>query len=283
MKVAYIGLGIMGSRMASRLISKEIDLVVYNRSRAKADLLETLGATVADDIASAVKDRDVVITMLSNPQAVSETSREILGSMQKGSLWIDCSTVGPQDVVGFAESAQAAEVNYLEAPVAGTKQPAANGELVFFVGGDEANVGIAQPLFDRMGKKTVHMGPHGKAAAMKLVVNLMLGQTMLVYSEALKLAKALGLDAEVAQNVLLNTPVAAPFLSVLRGKLESEDTTPNFPIELMLKDLGLVQTASSSAGIFLSSAALAKSIYEEASSGHTGEDFSSVYHFIQNS
>ena len=283
MKVAFIGLGIMGSRMASRLISNEIDLVVYNRSREKADLLETLGAKVATDLKAAVKGRDIVITMLSNPSAVKAASEGFLGAMSKGALWIDCSTVAPQDVQVFAESANAAQVAYLEAPVAGTKQPAANGELVFFVGGEERDMAKAASLFDKMGKKTIHMGPHGKAAAIKLVVNLMLGQSMLVYAEAIKLASALGLDEQVAQNVLLNTPVSAPFLAVLREKLGNEDRTANFPMELMLKDLHLVQSASSDKGVFLSSAALAKSIYEEAANGHEREDFSSIYHFIQNS
>ncbi len=283
MKVTFIGLGIMGSRMAARLIAPEIELTVFNRDSKKADLLEALGARVAKDLKGAVAEAEVVFTMLANPDAVEQVSGEMLMDMRKGSLWIDCSTVAPADVIKSADRAEQHGVLYLEAPVAGTRQPAENGELVFFVGGEDKALKDATPLLQKMGKKIIHLGAHGKGAAIKLLVNLMLAQSMLAFSEAMQLGNAMGLDDETSKNVLLNTPVTAPFLQKLRAKLEAGDTSPNFPMDLMLKDLNLVQETAANVGVSLPSAALAKALYAQAGAAEKQrEDFSSIYHFIQN-
>jgi len=278
MKVAFIGMGIMGSRMAARLISPEIQLTVFNRDKSKTAMLETLGASVASNISEAVVEAEFVFTMLSNPEAVSEVSNEVLASISKDAVWIDSSTISPNDVLKNQEKASKLDKKYLEAPVAGTKQPAENGELVFFVGGEKSNLDAVATLLERMGKKNIYMGDHGKAASIKLLVNLLLAQSMLAYSEAVKLGTSLGLEKETVQNILLNTPVTAPFLNTLRTKLDSEDTSANFPLELMLKDLNLVQSMTADLGIQLPSASLTSALYKKVTDlGKGREDFSTIY------
>lgn len=284
MKVTFIGLGIMGSRMAERLVSPEISLTVFNRDSQKADKLWSLGATVSNNLSQAVKEAEVVFTMLSTPKVVAELAAGesgFLKSMKKDSLWVDCSTVSPTNVGHFLGIAKKAGVNYFEAPVAGTKQPAENGELVFFAGGEESQYQRISFLLDRMGKKTIFMGEHGRAASMKLVINLMLAQSMYAFSEAVKLGGALDLEMELVQDILLSTPVTAPFLNIIKEKIRARDESPNFPLQWMSKDLQLVMDSIRNLNMSLPASEVIAISYEMAvEAGLANEDFSSIYHFI---
>ncbi|MEM9324776.1 MAG: NAD(P)-dependent oxidoreductase [Bacteroidota bacterium] len=284
MKITFIGLGIMGSRMATHLLADGIELTVYNRNTSKADRLSAGGARVANSLADAVQDAEVVFTMLSTPAIVREVAAGENGFLQhlsKGTLWVDCSTVSPEDAKGFLAEATDAGINYLEAPVAGTKQPAERGELVFFVGGDSQHLELISPLLDRMGKKTIPMGPHGSAASIKIVINLMLAQSMLAFSEGVKLGTSLGLPRKKVMDILSNVPVTAPFLQLIQEKLTSADTTPNFPMQWMVKDLGLVQQAADNLGVQLPSSFAAQNIFQQAlDTGMEDQDFSSIFHFF---
>ncbi len=282
MKVTFIGLGIMGSRMAGHLVSENIELTVFNRDMDKAQELVAKGARAAKTMRDAVQGADVVFTMLSTPEVVADLSNGSEGFLQhmpKNSLWVDCSTVSPEDVQGNLTAAAEAGIRFLEAPVAGTKQPAEKGELVFFVGGKKDDLPLIDSLLGKMGKKTIYMGEHGAAATIKIVVNLMLAQSMLAFSESVKLGVHLGLSRDVLLNVLLNVPVTAPFLQNVRGKLESGDLSPNFPLQWMAKDLALVQQAADDKGIELPSAAIAGDLFHRAMDEGMGtEDFSSIFH-----
>ncbi len=284
MRITFIGLGIMGSRMAAHLQQEDIELTVYNRDMSKSAPFTARGINVANSIEGAVKDAQVVFTMLADPTAVEAIMPEVLEAASEGTLWVDCSTVGPGDARKFHEAARKAGVNYLEAPVAGTKQPAERGELVFFVGGDQKQFELIERPLSLMGQKSIYMGPAGNAASIKLLVNLLLGQSLLAYSEAVKLGERMGLSLGVLQDILLNSPVTAPFLQVIRKKIDAEDKSTNFPLELMHKDLRLVQHSCAELGIALPSAALAKSIYAQAEDSEKGRmDFSAIFQHILNS
>ena len=138
-----------------------------------------------------------------------------------------------------------------------------------------------QPLLSAMGKKTLHTGAHGTAASIKILVNLMLAQSMLAFSEAVKLGREMGLSQDQVMGTLLNVPVTAPFLQNVREKLETEETSPNFPLPLMLKDIGLVLQTAESLDLKMPSAEIAEDVYRQAlDSGREEEDFSSVFHFV---
>ncbi|HAA15739.1 MAG TPA: NAD(P)-dependent oxidoreductase, partial [Cytophagales bacterium] len=157
------------------------------------------------------------------------------------------------------------------------------GELVILAGGAAEDVAEAQPLFEAMGKKTNHLGEVGKAASMKLLVNYMLAQSVAAFSEAVSLGINLGLDQKLIHNVLTGTPVAAPVLGVLKGKLEAKDTTPNFPLYLMHKDLRLVADAGYASNTPLPLANAAKELYAQAKAAGLGDtDFSTLYHHMMN-
>ncbi|MFI2743176.1 NAD(P)-dependent oxidoreductase [Zhouia sp. PK063] len=242
MKIGFIGLGIMGSRMAANLLKGGHNLTVYNRTKSKANELLKNGAKWADNPVSLVKEVDVLITMLEKPDVVNLVALGeggFLNAMKPNSIWIDVSTVNPSFSKKLSETATAKNVRFLDAPVSGSKVPAEKGELIFLVGGNENDLKEVQPLLDLMGSKTLHIGQHGMGSAMKIMINQMLGQAMLAFSESLSLGIAMGIDKTKAMDVLLNSAVSAPILTAFRSRIEEENYEPNFPLKHLQKDLQL--------------------------------------------
>ena len=160
MNIAFIGLGIMGSRMAANLAKSGVELTVFNRSKEAMNELVNLGAKSSNSINEAVKDADVVISMLSTPETVKSvfiTESKAIQDMKNNALWIDCTTVNPSFSKEMKEFAETSKIRFIDAPVAGTKPHAENGELVFFVGGQENECLEVHPLFEMMGKKTMYL------------------------------------------------------------------------------------------------------------------------------
>ena len=282
MKIGFIGLGIMGSRMAANLQRKGHELVVYNRTRPKADPLIANGAVWAQTPADVAGQAAVVITMLAKPDAVAETA--LLGKygflhrLAANSLWIDCSTVNPSFSRLMAAEAKQRKVRFIDAPVAGSKGPAEQGQLIFFVGGENADVEEARPLFEAMGKAVFHVGGHGMGTAMKMVNNIVLAQSMVAFSEAMVLGESLGIAREQLLNTLLNSPVVAPFLAFKRSKIEEGKFDTEFPLQWMHKDLQLAADTAYETGAVMPLANLTEEIYALAVKNGLGEqDFSAVY------
>ncbi len=284
MKIAFIGLGIMGSRMADNLIKGGHDLTVYNRTKSKAESLLKAGATWADSPAEAVKEADVLITMLQNPSVVEkEASGEngFLTSMKKDSIWIDSSTVNPSFSEKMAKEAKKNGIRFLDAPVSGSKVPAAKAELIFLVGGEKEDLLEIQPLLDLMGKNTIHVGNHGKGSAMKIMINQLLGQSMLAFSESLSLGIALGIDKFKAMDILMESAVTAPILKAFRSRIEDENYEANFPLKHLQKDLQLFTETAYENRKAAPLTNAAKEVYALANQHKMGDlDFSAVYKFL---
>ncbi len=285
MKIGFIGLGIMGIRMAENLQKKGHELVVYNRTRQKADLLTARGALWAATPADVARQVKTIITMLSKPDAVAETAllgrSGFLNTLAVNSLWIDCSTVNPSFSRLMASEAHQRRIRFIDAPVAGSKGPAEQGQLVFLVGGDKSDVEEARPLFEAMGKSVFHIGGNGMGTSMKMVNNVILAQEMVAFSEAIILGEALGIAKGQLLDTLLSSPVAAPFLSMKRSKMEEGKFDTEFPLQWMHKDLQLASDTAYEAGVALPMSNLAKEIYALAVKNGLGEmDFSAVYKFL---
>ncbi len=285
MKIGFIGLGIMGSRMAANLQKKGHELVVYNRTRQKADSLIAQGAVWAQTPADVAEKTAVIITMLSKPDAVAETA--LLGKygflhrLAANSLWIDCSTVNPSFSRLMANEAKQRKIRFLDAPVAGSKGPAEQGQLLFFVGGEKDDVEQARPLLTAMGKSVFHVGGHGMGTAMKMVNNVILAQAMAAFCEAVVLGESLGIAKEQLMDMLLSSPVAAPFLAFKRTKIEEGRFDAEFPLQWMHKDLQLASDTAYETGAALPLANLTKEIYALAAKNGFGElDFSAVYKIL---
>ena len=284
MKIAFLGLGIMGSRMAANCLSAGHTTTVWNRDASKADALVAAGATRAESPAAAVEGAEVVVTMLATPEAVEQVAfgeRGFAERLTADQLWVDSSTVDPGYARALGERARKYGYRFVDAPVAGTRGPAEAGELLFLVGGEAADVATAQPLFEAMGKKTLHIGDVGQGAAMKMLINGLLAQSMLAFAEAVHLGTALGLAESKVFDVLLATPVTAPFLSLIRGKTEGDDYAVNFPLKHMRKDLHLAATAAYQHDVPMASLNAAKEVYAAAVRAGLGdEDFTGVFRHL---
>lgn len=284
MKTGFIGLGIMGSRMAANLQKAGYELVVHNRTKSKADALVAGGAAWADSPAAVAPEVDTLFTVLSAPDAVEETAvgpNGFLDHLKPGTLWVDCSTVNPSFSRRMAQAAQEKEIRFVDAPVAGTKGPAGTGDLVFIVGGSEADVDTCRPFFDVMGRSVVHAGGTGMGTSLKVVFNLLLAQAMLAFSEALVLGQSLGLEQERLFEILLNSPVVASFLAGKRPKIESDTYEADFPLKWMQKDLQMAAVTAYERGVALPTGNVAKEIFQLARRhGLAEEDFSAIYRFL---
>jgi 3-hydroxyisobutyrate dehydrogenase/glyoxylate/succinic semialdehyde reductase len=284
MNIGFIGMGIMGSRMAMNLLAAGNSLTINNRTREKAQALLDKGAKWADTPAALASSVDVLFTMLSTPEAVKAVAtgqNGFLQAMPKDTLWVNCSTVDPDFARQMAGLAEAQNIGYLDAPVAGTKGPAESGELVFLVGGDSGNIDRCQPFFDCMGKKTVYLGDVGMGSSMKMLFNLMLGFTMEAYSETLVLGEALGFSKEDIGKVLLDAPVTAPFVKLKHPLIAENNFEEHFPLCWMRKDLHLAADAAYSSGVALPALNLIKEIYGLAEKQGLGrKDFAAVYQFL---
>jgi len=285
MKVSFLGLGIMGSRMATNLIKNGIELTVFNRSKEPTEALAALGAKVASDAESAVEDADIIFSMLSTPAVVEELflgDGGLVQAMKPNALWVDCSTVNPSFSTKAFAAAQQSGIRFLDAPVAGTKPHAENAELVFFIGGSKADVEEVTPLLDHMGKKILHLGPQGKGASFKMLVNMMLAQSMVIFSEAVLLGQAMGIDRDFLLNALPGLVVSAPFTKFKAEMIRSKDYEVQFPLEWMQKDLHLAAVTAYELNQPLYLANITKEIFAEATQKGMGRlDFAAIHQYLE--
>ena len=283
MKIGFIGMGIMGSRMAANLQQAGHELVIFNRTDGKANQLIANGATEVHTLAEVGQQARIVFTMLPHPNAVEEVAsgtEGFLNTLSANSLWIDCSTLNPDFARKMARVAGENQVKYIDAPVAGSKNQAEQKELVFLVGADRANLTSCESLLHCMGKRIVHVGEPGMGNALKLVFNLLLGISMAGFAEAMVLGEALGIAPSMLLNVLIGSPVVPPYLASKKDKLEQSHYSPEFPLQWMQKDLQMIEIAGHETQITLPLANTAKEIYQRAVQQGLGEqDFSAIYDF----
>lgn len=284
MRVGFIGLGIMGQRMAANLLDAGHDLVVWNRSPQRMEPLMAGGATGADSPADVAGQVGILFTMLAHPEAVVETAfgeEGFLDHLPAGALWVDCSTVNPSFSREMARDAAERGVRFVDAPVAGTKGPAEEGTLLFLAGGEEEDLAVCQPYLEVMGRKTLHVGGSGMGVSMKMVVNLLLGQAMAAFSESMALGQALGISEQRLLNFLIGGAVTAPFIAGKRALIESGDFEPNFPMKWLIKDLHLAGQTAYEQDVAVPLTAATQQLYTlAAQSGLGEEDFTAIYAFL---
>lgn len=285
MNIGFIGLGIMGSRMARNLLQAGYTVTVYNRSIEKAEPLKKYGASVANSPKATANSVDVLFSMLADPEAVKAMAygpNGFLKGLPQQALWVDCSTVNPAFTREIADLATHQQIRFIDAPVAGSKAPAEHGELVFLVGGEETDVNAVRPTLEVMGKAVNHVGANGQGAAMKMVANLLLGNAMAAFSEAMSLGESLGISQEKLLNSLVDGPVTAPFIKGKQNKLEEEDYKPEFPLQWMHKDLQLVAQTAYEVNTPLLATNAVKEVYGQAKQAGKGEaDFSALYEYLK--
>ena len=284
MQIGFIGLGIMGSRMAANLQKAEHGLKIYNRTKEKAEALIKEGAKWCDTPAQLAQNVDILFTMLAHPDAVNQLAfgdDGYMENMKASAIWVDCSTVNPSFSKAMAADAQKRQIRYVDAPVLGTKKPAQEGQLVFFAGGKKEDIETLKPYFKIMGKAVNHVGDQGMGASFKMVVNLLVAQNILIFSEAIALGRALGFSQEILFDMLLDGPMAAPYLSLKRLKIEEGIYEADFPLKWMHKDLHLVTLTAYETGVALPTTNAAKEVFLQAKKSGLGEkDFAAILDYL---
>src|SRR5437660_9939888 len=284
MKIGFIGLGIMGSRMAANLQKHGYSLVMFNRTRAKAEPLLGPCGTFSDSPAKLAEQVEVLFTMLAHPDAVEEAAlgrNGFLSHLKPNALWVDCSSVNPSFSKKMAAAAAARQIRFVDAPVTGSAPVAADAKLVFWVGAEGADLERIRPLLLCMGNKIVHAGGHGTGTSIKMVINLLLGTGMAAFAEAMTLGEGLGISRKMLLDCLLGMPAVAPFLASKREKIESGDYEAEFPLRWMQKDMHLASVSAYESGVAMPLTNAAKELYRLAMrEGHATEDFSAVYDYL---
>jgi 3-hydroxyisobutyrate dehydrogenase/2-hydroxy-3-oxopropionate reductase len=248
-RIAFLGLGRMGTAMAERLAQANGELVVWNRNEAKgrelaARLADTSRVTVAPSPADAVRGSTVVVSMLADEvalDAVLSGPQGALSTLAPGTLWVDMSTVGPAAVAAARGRLESRGASLVDAPVSGSVDFARSGTLTVMCGGSAADVARARSALAELGSRWVECGPSGAGAALKLGVNLVVGALNASLSEALVMVERAGVPRSTAFDLFTNSVVAAPFVSYKRAAFEDPEHAPvAFSLELVGKDLRLI-------------------------------------------
>jgi len=281
MRVAFLGLGIMGQAMATNLVKAGHEVTVWNRTPGK--LVE--GAGVAPNPAAAAQGAEVVWLCVSDTDAVESMMFGPEGaerSLTEGMIIADSSTISPAATVKFAGRVAAKGAVWVDAPMTGSKIGAGDGTLVFIVGGDEAQIDRLKPLFAAMGKKIFRMGETGKGQATKLAMNLQIAMIFEGFAEALTLATKLGIDPRQLVSLIGATMVKSGVVEYKAPFVLQRDFTPNFPLRLMHKDIRLALEAAKEARVKLPGLETVEEIYEMATEdGHKDLDYAATLTLLE--
>jgi 3-hydroxyisobutyrate dehydrogenase-like beta-hydroxyacid dehydrogenase len=281
MRIAFLGLGIMGRPMAANLVKAGHEVAVWNRTPGK----NVEGARVADTPADAVNGAEVVWMCVSDTHAVETVlfgSQGAESSIGAGAIVVDSSTISPSAEQQFAERLRGKGVEYVDAPVTGSKVAAENGSLIFMVGGDEATLAKIDPLFKAMGKQVFRMGETSKGQAAKLVMNLQIALIYEGFAEALTLATKLGVNVDTLLPLIQASMVKSGVVEYKAPFVLKRDFTPNFPLRLMLKDIHLALAAAKEARVKLPALETVEEVYEMAAEdGHEDLDYAATLTLLE--
>jgi 3-hydroxyisobutyrate dehydrogenase-like beta-hydroxyacid dehydrogenase len=281
MRVAFLGLGIMGRSMAANLAKAGQEVAVWNRSAG----MDVEGARTAATPADAAQGAEVVWMCVSDTKAVENVlfgENGVEGSLAQGMIIADSSTISPSATERFAARVKTHGVDYVDAPMTGSKIAAAGGSLIFMAGGDEAVLARLKPLFDAMGKQVFHMGETGKGQATKLVMNLQIALIFEGFAEALTLATKLGVGIERLLPLVQASMVRSGVVEYKAPFIMKRDFSPNFPLRLMLKDIRLALAAAKESRVRLPGLEAVEEVYDVAAEeGQSDLDYAATLTLLE--
>ena len=281
MKVAFLGLGIMGGAMAGNLVKAGHEVTVWNRTPGK----QVPGARTAASPRAAAEGAEAVWLCVSNTEAVEQVlfgKDGVEPALRAGMVVADSSTISPAATVEFASRIRARGADVLDAPVTGSKAGAESAQLIFIVGGAEATIAKVRPLFDAMGKKVLRMGENGKGQAAKLAMNLMIALIYEGFAEALTLAGRLGVEPATLLELIQSSMVRSGVVDYKAPFVLRRDFSPNFPLRLMHKDIHLMLDAARTLGLKLPGIETVDQVYEKAAAaGHDDLDYAATLMLVE--
>ena len=278
-KVAILGTGIMGAAMARNLLAEGMEVRVWNRSREKAEPLKEDGAEVAGSPADAARDADFLLTMLADADVVEEAiAGDALPALAEDGVWLQMSTVGEDGTKRLAETANEHGVDFVDAPVLGTRQPAEQGQLVVLASGSEEVRERSQRIFDAVGSKTVWLGEAGAGSRLKLVVNNWIVGLLGVLAETVAFANSIGVDPSRFLETIEGGPLGLPYAQLKGNMMIEEDFPTSFSTRLARKDAGLVLDTAEANDLEMPIARAVAARFDEAiQAGHGEQDMAAIY------
>jgi 3-hydroxyisobutyrate dehydrogenase len=246
--VAFLGIGTMGHAMATRALGAGIPTIVWNREpRATQDLAKS-GAEVADSSAEAARRAAIVVTMVTDADAVLAIAKDqgMLAALAPGSIWVQMSTIGVAGITRVEDlvEAERPDVVLIDAPVSGSKEPAEQGHLTIFASGPESASQRLEPLFAALGQRTIWVGSVGAGSRLKLVANAWLALAAEAVNTSVALARRLGLETETVANALVGGPLVSPWQAAKLQRITEDDFSVQFALSLALKDVHLALEAA---------------------------------------
>ncbi|WP_433664351.1 NAD(P)-dependent oxidoreductase [Nocardia sp. CA-128927] len=255
-KIGFIGLGIMGSPMAGHLVKAGHEVTGYDIGPKGLDKLKEAGGSAAGSVAEAVRDKDIVITMLPQDEQIEQVFPDIVENTVAGTLYIDFSTITPKTAKWTAEQGKKNELRVLDAPVSGGENGAINAALSIMVGGSQADFEAATPIFETVGKTFALVGGSGAGQCVKAANQLVVGGTYALVAEAILLMENLGADAAKGLDVLAGGLAGSKILELKRETMLARNFVPGFRIDLHHKDMGIILQAAREAEVSIPMGAL---------------------------
>ena len=283
-KLGFVGLGVMGGRMAKRLLDSGYAVTGYNRTKSKAEWLLETGMGWEESPRAVAEKADIIFTMVTNTealQAVTSGPEGILAGLGPGKIYIDMSTVSPAASQGLANQVSEKGAQMLDAPVSGSVSTLEEGKLSIMVGGDRQAFEQVRPVLEMIGPKVTHVGGNGLAVAMKIATNLSLAVQMLAFSEGVLLAEKSGIKRRTAVEVLLNSVIASPMVKY-RGPFVLEMPEEAwFDVNMMQKDMDLALELGRQLDVPLPTTAITNELLTAARGmGMVEQDFAVLFNVL---
>ncbi|MFC5719159.1 2-hydroxy-3-oxopropionate reductase [Streptomyces gamaensis] len=284
-RVAWIGLGVMGSPMAEHLLKAGFHVTGHTLEQHKLDRLAAAGGTPAASVAEAVRDADVIVTMVpadAEVKAVAYGDDGVLAHARRGALFIDMSSITPATSVELAAAAREKGIRVLDAPVSGGESGAVEAVLSIMAGGERADFDEARPLFDVLGRTVVLCGPHGAGQTVKAANQLIVAVNLQACAEAVVFLERSGVDVSAALDVLGGGLAASAVLDRKRDNFLGRDFTPGFRIDLHHKDMGIVTEAARATGAAIPAGSLVAGLVASVrAQGDGGLDHSALLRGVE--
>ena len=282
-QIGFIGLGLMGSRLAQRLHSAGWNVHAWNRSPGPADVLRRKGVVIAPSLAKLVDGSDVVLSSLANDDAVHSVyfaNGGVFSAAKQGTIILEMSTISPDLSRLLHRQACTLGLNFLDLAVSGSTPAVEAGTITLLAGGDPKTFEQCAPIYESIAKQWFLMGPGSSGIQMKLVVNLLLGLDMQAIAEAVSLGEHLKIDRKIMLDVLSKTAVVPAAFVGKFEKIKNGDYSPEFPLRLMSKDMDLVMNAARSSGAVLPAATAAQSVLASNISANGDLDLAAITPFV---
>ncbi len=285
LRVGFVGIGAMGTPMSLNLLKAGFPLTIFDRDPSRTAPFRERGVTIAASGADVARASDVVMTMIGQVSEVLEAvlgKQGVLEGAHPGLVIVDSSTVGIAASKKMALAAREKGVAFLDATVSGSVGPAREAKLGFMVGGEAEALRTAEPVLRAMGERVHHVGPNGAGSAMKVIVNLMIGMTVLTVAETLTLGRQAGLDPRQMLEILGETAVASAHLKNKGRMMIEGDFSASFALKYMQKDFDLIMEAAHDLKTPLFASAIAHQVYTAANvAGYGDLDYASVVKFLE--